>query len=233
MNYYLVTETEVERLKQALKLLSESEKQLRVSSERSTWFTATLLQLGCVPSSDPTPLGSGRRQSSRTTDDDMSATFKDIYFQKQKVDTQHYEPQKSTPLKPNHTSSSNSLEDAVLPMRQLINGDDLSVSRHDVINSSILDDIWARCIDKCHSKTLRQLLHTHGNLVSVSEDEGNFKFLCASVYFRGRKRVEWGWVKLVKMDNLYVGLFEKLAARSLREIGMLVNEPTRPAWISL
>ncbi|XP_076899169.1 protein STICHEL-like [Bidens hawaiensis] len=179
-----LTETEVERLKQALKLLSESEKQLRVSSERSTWFTATLLQLGCVPSSDPTPLGSGRRQSSRTTDDDMSATFKDIYFQKQKVDTQHYEPQKSTPLKPNHTSSSNSLEDAVLPMRQLINGDDLSVSRHDdVINSSLLDDIWARCIDKCHSKTLRQLLHTHGNLVSVSEDEG---VLVAYIVFRDK-----------------------------------------------
>ncbi|XP_076932029.1 protein STICHEL-like [Bidens hawaiensis] len=179
-----LTETEVERLKQALKLLSESEKQLRVSSERSTWFTATLLQLGCVPSSDPTPLGSGRRQSSRTTDDDMSATFKDIYFQKQKVGTQHYEPQKSTPLKPNHTSSSNSLEDAVLPMRQLINGDDLSVSRHDdVINSSILDDIWARCIDKCHSKTLRQLLHTHGNLVSVSEDKG---LLVAYIVFRDK-----------------------------------------------
>ncbi|KAJ0574206.1 putative DNA-directed DNA polymerase [Helianthus annuus] len=179
-----LTEAEVERLKQALKLLSESEKQLRVSSERSTWFTATLLQLGGVPSSDPTPLGSGRRQSSRTTDDDLSATFKDIYFQKHKADSQHYAPQTSTPLKLNDTNSSNSPEDALLSMRELINVDDPSVSHHDdVINANILDDIWVRCIDKCHSKTLRQLLHAHGNLVSISEDKG---VLVAYIVFRDK-----------------------------------------------
>ncbi|GJT04444.1 hypothetical protein Tco_0838906 [Tanacetum coccineum] len=91
-----LTEAELERLKHALKLLSEAEKQLRFSTERSTWFTAFLLQLGSVPSTDPTPSGSSRRQSSRTTDDEPSATFKDIYFQKQKADSQ-YTPQKSTP----------------------------------------------------------------------------------------------------------------------------------------
>ncbi|KAL8208857.1 hypothetical protein R6Q57_008269 [Mikania cordata] len=183
-----LTEAEVERLKQALKLLSEAEKQLRVSSERSTWFTATLLQLGCFPSADPTPLGSGRRQSSRTTDDELSANFKHIYFQKQKANSQHFVPHKSTPLKPNHRDSSNSPENALLPMRQLINGDGPSVSHHDDvihgnINSNILDEIWARCIDKCHSKTLRQLLHTYGNLVSVSEDKG---VLIAYIVFRDK-----------------------------------------------
>ncbi|KAL7588444.1 hypothetical protein Lser_V15G38756 [Lactuca serriola] len=55
-----LTEAEIERLKHALKLLSESEKQLRLLSERSTWFTTTLLQLGSVPSADPTPSGSSR-----------------------------------------------------------------------------------------------------------------------------------------------------------------------------
>nr|KAJ0201652.1 hypothetical protein LSAT_V11C600334990 [Lactuca sativa] len=58
-----VTEAEIERLKHALKILSESEKQLRLSSERSTWFTSTLLQLGSVPSADPTPSGSSRAGS--------------------------------------------------------------------------------------------------------------------------------------------------------------------------
>ncbi|KAI3695009.1 hypothetical protein L1987_77997 [Smallanthus sonchifolius] len=183
-----LTEAEVERLKQALKLLSEAEKQLRVSSERSTWFTATLLQLGCAPSSDPTPLGSGRRHSSRTTDDDLSATFKDIYFQKHKADTTRYAPQRSTPMKSNHTNSSSSPEDALIPMRQLINGDGPSVSHHDDVmhgnaSSNILNDIWVRCIDKCHSKTLRQLLHTYGNLVSVSEDKG---VLVAYIVFRDK-----------------------------------------------
>ncbi|XP_076936335.1 protein STICHEL-like [Bidens hawaiensis] len=175
-----LTETEVERLKQALKLLSEAEKQLRVSSERSTWFTATLLQLGSVQSADPTPSGS-RRQSSRTTDDDPSATFKDISFQKQK----------STPMKPlnNRSSTHSTPQHALQPMRQLINDDGLSVSHHDDAihgnntSSNLLDEIWTRCIDKCHSKTLRQLLHTYGNLVSISEDKDT---LVAYIVFRDK-----------------------------------------------
>ncbi|KAL4556415.1 hypothetical protein LXL04_039066 [Taraxacum kok-saghyz] len=167
-----LTESEIERLKHALKLLSESEKQLRLSSERSTWFTATLLQLGSVPSADPTPSGSSRRQSSRTTED--------IYFQKQRSDSQ-YTPQNST-----------SPQDALLSMRQLMNGEDVPsvpLPHHDDVinpnsNSNILDDIWARCIDKCHSKTLRQLLHTYGNLVSISEDKG---VLVAYIVFRNKE----------------------------------------------
>ncbi|KAF5809985.1 putative DNA-directed DNA polymerase [Helianthus annuus] len=174
-----LTEGEVERLKQALKLLSDAEKQLRVSSERSTWFTATLLQLGSVQSADPTPSGSSRRQSSKTTDDDhpcAPATFKDIYFQKQK----------STPIKPLLNNSTP--QDALQSMRQLINDDGPSVSHHDDVthgntNSNILDEIWGRCIDKCHSKTLRQLLHTYGNLVSISEDKDN---LVAYIVFRDK-----------------------------------------------
>ncbi|XP_071698675.1 protein STICHEL-like [Rutidosis leptorrhynchoides] len=188
-----LTEAELERLKHALKLLSDAEKQLRLSSERSTWFTATLLQLASAPSADPTPSGSSRRQSSRTTDDDPSATYKDIYFQKPKADS-NYTPQKSThtyPPKPNHRRS-DSPEDALVPIRQILNGNDPSVSHDDVItgngitggsNSNILDDIWVRCINKCHSKTLRQLLHTCGNLVSVSEDKGT---LVAYIVFRNK-----------------------------------------------
>ena len=42
-----MTVSEVNRLQEALGILSDAEKQLRVSSERSTWFTAALLQLGC------------------------------------------------------------------------------------------------------------------------------------------------------------------------------------------
>ncbi|CAH1413121.1 unnamed protein product [Lactuca virosa] len=185
-----LTEAEIERLKHALKLLSESEKQLRLSSERSTWFTATLFQLGSVPSADPTPSGSSRRQSSSTTEDDPSATFRDIYFQKQRQDSQ-YTPQKSTPMYPPKPIRQNSPspKDTLLSMRQLMNGDAIAASSvphddddDDVIignnvskrsNSNILDDIWAHCIEKCHSKTLRQLLHTYGNLVSISEDKGN------------------------------------------------------------
>ena len=40
-----VSKADMEKLRHALKPLSESEKQLRVSSERMTWLTAALLQL--------------------------------------------------------------------------------------------------------------------------------------------------------------------------------------------
>ncbi|KAH7661115.1 DNA polymerase III clamp loader complex gamma/delta/delta subunit C-terminal protein [Dioscorea alata] len=41
-----LTEVELEKVQQALKILSDAEKQLRLSSVRSTWFSAALLQLG-------------------------------------------------------------------------------------------------------------------------------------------------------------------------------------------
>lgn len=181
---------ELERLKHALKLLSEAEKHLRVSSERSTWFTATLLQLGSVPSPDPTQSGSSRRQSSKTTEDDPSSTSREVLIQKLRPDT-HDAPRKSTSprslLKAAHQKST-SQEDSFVSLNsklthsQYINGD--AFNPHDdflpettksrCTNSNMLDDIWTRCIERCHSKTLRQLLHTYGKLVSISEVEGAF-----------------------------------------------------------
>ncbi|KAM7474466.1 hypothetical protein LguiB_021709 [Lonicera macranthoides] len=192
-----LTEAEVERLKHALKLLSESEKHLRVSSERSTWFTATLLQLGSVPSPDPTHSGSTRRQSSRTTEEDPTSTYREVISQKQRPDS-HYVPRKSTsptslPVATHKNSKSQegpfSLKDGVSfnskpTQSRFMNGSGaLSVSHDDFtvgnltsrcVDPNALDEIWVRCIERCHSKTLRQLLHTYGKLVSISEVEGVF-----------------------------------------------------------
>lgn len=144
-----LTEAELERLKHALKLLSEAEKHLRVSSERSTWFTATLLQLGSVSSVDPTQSGSSRRQSSRTTEEDPSSTIRETIAQNQRTDA-HYAPRKS--------ASPSSLPKAT--------------HQNSNCQENPLNEIWVRCIERCHSKTLRQLLHTHGRLISISEVEG-------------------------------------------------------------
>ncbi|KAK2425238.1 AAA-type ATPase family protein [Trifolium repens] len=84
----------------ALKLLSEAEKLSRTSSERSTWFTVTLLQLGSQPSSDHTQSSSSsRRQSCKTTEDDPSSGSRDISSFKHKSDLQ-YMSQKCCPLLP-------------------------------------------------------------------------------------------------------------------------------------
>ncbi|XWS20664.1 hypothetical protein CRYUN_Cryun31cG0122500 [Craigia yunnanensis] len=190
-----LTEAELERLKDALKLLSEAEKQLRISSECSTWFTATLLQLGALPSPDFTQSGSSWRQSSKTTEDDPSSTSREAIAYKQKSGTQ-YMPLKSTSPAPLHKPvNGNSNHQGELVSRidgygsnskpargRIMDGGALPAARDNnwsgnmilaCRNSEKLDDIWAKCIDNCHSKTLRQLLHAHGKLLSLAEDEGN------------------------------------------------------------
>ncbi|KAK1352126.1 Protein STICHEL like [Heracleum sosnowskyi] len=163
-----LNEAELERLKHALKLLSEAEKHLRVSSERSTWFTATLLQLGSIPSPEPTQSVSSRRQSSRTTDEDPSSTSKEVISQNLKPDTLYTSRRSTSPM---------SLYNAA-HRKSTSQDDPLSTSHGNFVaettKTNMLDDIWNRCIERCHSKTLRQLLHNYGKLVSISEVEGAF-----------------------------------------------------------
>ncbi|KAK7263763.1 hypothetical protein RJT34_31360 [Clitoria ternatea] len=189
-----LNESELERLKNALKLLSEAEKQLRTSSERSTWFTATLLQLGSANSPDLTQSGSSRRQSCKTTEDDPSSASRDFTSCKHTPDPQ-YMPQKSTYTASQQravSGNSNHQKDISLKIdgfslkskpsnspviddgSTVVSSDDLMVGNamFKCIDSGKLCDIWALCIGKCHSKTLRQLLHDHGKLVSVCEIEG-------------------------------------------------------------
>ncbi|RWW05637.1 hypothetical protein GW17_00031068 [Ensete ventricosum] len=42
-----------------------------------------------------------------------------------------------------------------------------------------LDEIWRRCIDGCHSRTLRQLLYGHAKLASIPENEGTLVAMIA------------------------------------------------------
>ncbi|XP_024028921.1 protein STICHEL isoform X2 [Morus notabilis] len=154
-----LTEAELERLKHALKLLSEAEKRLRVSSERSTWFTATLLQLGSVSSPDPNHSGSSRRQSYKTEDGPSNASREATAY-KQKSDVQ-YLPHKATSPAGQNAVNAASYNDVMVGNMMIR-----------CVNSEKLDSLWARCIERCHSKTLRQLLHAHGRLVSISEVEG-------------------------------------------------------------
>ncbi|XP_047945282.1 protein STICHEL-like isoform X2 [Salvia hispanica] len=144
-----LTERESDRLKHALTLLSEAEKHLRVSTERSTWFTATLLQLGSMSSPDRTQSTSSRRQSSKATDEEHVSMVRESTAPKQNSDAQ-FAPQKSGS-----------------------NGDFATgQTTMTCMDSRMLNNIWIQCIEKCHSKTLRQLLHGHGKLVCLSETKG-------------------------------------------------------------
>ncbi|KAE9609516.1 putative DNA-directed DNA polymerase [Lupinus albus] len=198
-----LNESELERLKHASKLLSEAEKQLSTSNERSTLFTATLLQLGSMPSPDLTQPGSSRQQSCKTTtEDNPSSASRDVTACEHKSDLQ-YMPRNSTFPESQHklvNGNSSHNKDVSSKMdgfwlkskpsnnlviddgSTIVSSDDLMVGNMMLrcINSGKLYDIWERCIGGCHSKTLRQLLHDHGKLVSICEVEG---FLVAYVAF--------------------------------------------------
>ncbi|GMH25661.1 hypothetical protein Nepgr_027504 [Nepenthes gracilis] len=188
-----LTEAELETLKHALKLLSEAEKQLRVSSERSTWFTATLLQLGSVTSQEFTLSGSSRRHSSKSTEEDPSTASRDAPGCMLKSDARYvaYRPTSASLLIEGIQSQVHHVNrlllmdgvgsDSMTTHSQSVDSVDTTASRDDLedknmalscTNLDSLDDLWLQCIERCHSKTLRQLLHTHGKLVSISKVDG-------------------------------------------------------------
>ncbi|XP_077231606.1 protein STICHEL-like [Tasmannia lanceolata] len=190
-----LTEVELERLMQALKILSEAEKQLRVSSERSTWFAAALLQLGSGHATD-TYSSSNSKQSHTKINEDTSDAATET--------TAHWKnPNGSHGLR--KTSSASMLRSAnghcspfgeplpgvsmlehlsfaALPSTtHFVESNALGDPRKDNVfgkrvfgctTPEMLQEIWRMCIERCHSKTLRQLLCTHGKLVSISEAKG-------------------------------------------------------------
>ncbi|CAI0376833.1 unnamed protein product [Linum tenue] len=178
-----LTEAEVERLKNALKILSDAEKQLRFSSDRSTWFTATLLQLGSVPSLELTISSSSKRgSSSRTTEEDPSSVSREASVYKRKSDAQYLQRRSSSPASLYDAMNGSSFGlNCKSPHSQLMGTCSSSLSLDGSLSgdtpsrlrdSEKLDFIWEKCIEKCHSKTLRQLLHSHGKLLSIAEVEG-------------------------------------------------------------
>uniref|UniRef100_A0ACD5W8W4 Uncharacterized protein n=1 Tax=Avena sativa TaxID=4498 RepID=A0ACD5W8W4_AVESA len=194
-----LTDAELDRLQQALKILSDAEKQIRLSSERSTWFTAALLQLGCGHSADMNqPRSSTRKNpkaaydtvteagressSSRTASNSLSA----FGVSKKAVAPKASSVQSSPQALASYSSRSrlnNILAygecrsvDRILQDSDKMN---ICVEQRPLVNenSDNLAQIWIRCIENCHSNTLQQLLLDHGKLVSIRQCEGNIFFL--------------------------------------------------------
>ncbi|XP_062202131.1 protein STICHEL-like isoform X2 [Phragmites australis] len=204
-----ITDAELERLQQALMILSDAEKQIRRSSERSTWFTAALLQLGSGHNSDITQSRSSSKQSAKATSETVMEavrqssasrttshplfTFRDS---KKTLDLKttsgHSSPQGLASLSSRMRSNDivicgecRSVDRALL--------DSVGISPEQRPISDNLTRIWRKCIENCHSKTLRQLLYDHGKLASVKECEGTIVAFIAfednNIKFRAQRFV--------------------------------------------
>ncbi|KAF8725374.1 hypothetical protein HU200_019891 [Digitaria exilis] len=190
-----LTDEELERLQQALKILSDAEKQIRVSSERPTWFTAALLQLGCGHSSDMNQPKSSTREHLKASNDDMSEAAREssssktvshslsaFGISKKTLERRAISVHSSPQVLASHSSRSR-LNDSLVcgecrsvdrvPLNSHQLNDNWSKQRALINeNSDNLAQIWIRCIENCHSKTLQQLLLDHGKLVSIRQFEG-------------------------------------------------------------
>ncbi|KAI4367983.1 hypothetical protein MLD38_016603 [Melastoma candidum] len=181
---------EMEKLKHALKLLSEAKTQLRASSEQSTWFTAMILQLGSVPSPEISHPGNCLRHSYKTTEEDHF--YKSGEYSCKETPRPKYVATHEFPFPESTLDEISHLQNNIRIQSNKFNFR-LGLPRSDEINNGACSNplpgidettpaylsrleklhiIWDQCIERCHSKTLRFLLHSHGKLLSISEAEG-------------------------------------------------------------
>ncbi|XP_072969943.1 protein STICHEL-like 1 [Typha angustifolia] len=196
-----LTECELERLQKALKILSDAEKQLRLSSERSTWFTAALLQLGSAQNSEPHQSSSSSKKSVKRSSDGATdkardnSTGKISQESKSSLDSKINSGCASTydlPLSYRMTYETSRSEELSAHRRSVDKISRDSARRSDSSENRVficakperLDEVWRRCIEGCHSKTLKQLLCDHGKLISINETEG---ILVANIAFGDSK----------------------------------------------
>ncbi|XP_077253080.1 protein STICHEL-like 2 [Tasmannia lanceolata] len=137
------SEVDLQKLRNALKILSETEKQLRSSKNQTTWLTVALLQFSAKESSSllngydsRTHLKASCQRDSRlcstsSTMEKMNCSFSYVHS--------HY---------------------------------DSNLSEIHSDTSWELETIWRRAVEKCQSNTLRKFLQKKGKLLSVCVSQG-------------------------------------------------------------
>ena len=162
----------MEKLQQALKILSDAEKQLRFSSERSTWFTAALLELGSSHSLQSTPSCSSSRQSIKRLNEDGMEKTREFPSPENRSDPPLRLWETSSATIPRVTSGHNSISASRSSLDRAHKDDATSVMVPRCVSPHKLDAIWRRCIEKCDSERLKHMLYAHGKLVSIIETKG-------------------------------------------------------------
>lgn len=209
-----VSEEKLERLRIAMKTLSEAEKQLRTSNDRTTWLIAALLQLGpdrsfMFPGSC---VGTSVTQSPIALDENEAADFEHRSSGRQTW-TDRDAQNLASNNKSGHSYGAYEHEKAhwtqetvhgkALPDRSSMQAETPSKPSKGLekphfevelldesINSlspSKLNDIWCKVVERCQSNPLRQLLYASVKLISISISEGMFD--CAMGFVKSRSQI--------------------------------------------
>lgn len=183
-----VSKEDMEKLRQALKTLSEAEKQLRMSNDRLTWLTAALLQLApdqqyILPSSSA----------------DTSFTHSPLPLRDRDRDRDRDRPRKSnaenTEL-PNNVQSGNygdvshnglvrgasvdrrrqAANEMVPKLPQNISNDRNRIASEELAGKfrREIEEIWLEVVEKIQINGIREFLLREGKLISVGFGAGTF-----------------------------------------------------------
>ncbi|ESQ55504.1 hypothetical protein EUTSA_v10024266mg [Eutrema salsugineum] len=136
-----LSKEDMEKLRQALKTLSEAEKQLRVSNDKLTWLTAALLQLA--------PDQNYLLQRSSTAD---------TSFDRSPVPLENSGGRESSDHHLDPSSDAAAERSSGLDRRR---GDNR-------INRPAVEEIWLEVIEKLRVNGLREFLYKEGRIVSLS-----------------------------------------------------------------
>lgn len=192
-----LSKEDMEKLRQALKTLSEAEKQLRMSNDRLTWLTAALLQLApdqqyMLPSSSAdtslnhSPLGlnsaGGRERPRRSNVDhnDMPNIAKGLST-KVRIDNLQAGSSSDTYYNAQMKGGS-SLDRKGHAGSGMVPQQTFGVSGHkNRVNSKHfpgkfrkeIEEIWLEALEKIKINTIREFMYQEGKLISVSFGAGS------------------------------------------------------------
>lgn len=150
LRVFSVTKKKMEKLRTALNTLSESEKQLRVSNDKITWLTASMLQLA-----------SDQQYMFPNSSGDTS--FIESLLP---TNTNHIGNSSSNDIKENKGNEVNTsiIQEKTRRCRE--------INRTDIVNKNTdsvdFERIWIDVLEQIQINTLKNFMHQEGKLVSVN-----------------------------------------------------------------
>lgn len=186
----------MEKLRQALKTLSEAEKQLRMSNDKLTWLTAALLQLApdqqyMLPSSSAedtsfhhSPL---RQNDSRAVIKKGGMDCVMISNNGRRLSTdgveKHHKDSPSSIRDGSKLSGSRS-QGVRIASRDPSAYDDVMVNDKRGKGRTEIEDIWLEVLGNIKNSGIKEFMYREGKLISVSYGAGTDTYLNSSLCFQ-------------------------------------------------
>jgi len=172
--FILVSKEDMEKLRQALRTLSEAEKQLRTSNDKVTWLTAALLQL--APDQQYMLSSSAETSFNHSPLALNNVNGRGLGFRNAEI------PQKglSTDLYDNRMAEGISLDKkrhsgvGVAPQQTIASADDLIKSSGKQVSGKDIEEIWLEVLGKIRRNSIKEFFIQEGKLASVSSGAGTF-----------------------------------------------------------